>query len=291
MIIKGLYFLFSKLPNTLSQLLGVAVGHLFYYTNNREKRVASTNIKCCFPMLSEKQQQQLVKKTLIENVKTLFEIPRIYDKGGEYAVDLIKEVSGLAHYQKALSAEKGIIIMTPHLGNWELVIHYVSQFLPPTVMFAPSKVKDLDAIMKAGRQKSGATLVPADTSGVRALLKTLQAGGVIGILPDQRPKHGHAAVFAPFMGMETYTMLLVNRLAKRTDATLFFMFAERLDIGKGYKLHIIPASKDIGDSDELTAATALNEGLEQCVKVAPAQYQWTYKRFNKQPTGYKSPYS
>ncbi len=289
-ILKQLFFLFAKLPNSVAQRLGVVVGYLLFLINNREKRVAAINISLCFPELSEDEQKKLLKNTLIENAKTLLEAPRIFHKGGDYAISLVTEVEGLGVFQKALSKNKGVIVLAPHLGNWELVVHYLSQYSPMTAMFAPPKQAFLNDIMRHARQSSGATLVPADASGVRAQLKHLKKGGLIGILPDQQPKAGHAGVFVPFMGNQAYTMLLVNNLAKRTGAVPLMVFAKRLGIGEGYKLCIQTAPKAIADSDEEIAATAMNKAVADCVRLAPAQYQWTYKRFKVQPEGEVSPY-
>lgn len=289
-MLKYLFTFFACLPNTLSQRLGLLVGRLLYYSNNREKQVATKNIALCFPELSVKEQQRLVKKTLIENAKTLLEIPRIFNKGGQYAIGLVTSIEGLEDYQQSIARGKGVILLAPHLGNWELIVHYLNQFSPMTAMFAPPKQAFLNDIMRQARESSGATLVPADTTGVRALLKHLKQGGVIGILPDQQPKHGHAAIYAPFMGQEASTMLLINNLAKRTDASIVYAFAERQGIGQGYKVRVLLAPEGLADNDELVAATQLNQGVENCLRLAPAQYQWTYKRFKHQPEGKNSPY-
>ncbi len=156
-------------------------------------------------------------------------------------------------------------------------------------MFAPPKQFFLQDIMRKGRQSSGATLVPANGRGVRAQLKHLKKGGVIGILPDQKPAPGTASVFAPFMGQPAATMLLAHNLSRRTQAVVLMTFAQRLANGT-FILHVFPAPPEMSDSDTVTAATALNKGIEQCIQLAPAQYQWTYKRFALQPDGEQSPY-
>ncbi len=289
-MIKLLFSFIASLPNSWAQGLGWLVGSVINSTAAREKRTAVTNIALCFPQLSEPAQRQLVKKTLRENAKTLIELPRIFKKGGQYAISLVTEVNGLEHYQRALEKQTGVILLAPHLGNWELTVHYLNQFSPITAMYDPPKQPFLDAIMKAGRQSSGATLVPANGKGVRELLKTLKKGGVIGILPDQVPQHDNAGVYAPFMGQTAFTLSLIHNLLKRSEATCLMTFAERLENGKGYRLHILPAPAAIEDDDAETSASALNQGVADCIAIAPAQYQWTYKRFKHQPNGQPEPY-
>jgi len=119
---------------------------------------------------------------------------------------------------------------------------------------------------------------------VRKLYKRLVDGGVVGILPDQQPKLGDGE-FAPFFGTPALTMVLLSRLAQRTGALVLFAFAERLPRGAGFRLHVLPAPPGIADPDLPTAVAALNRGVEACVRLAPAQYQWHYKRYSIRPPG------
>ena len=75
-------------------------------------------------------------------------------------------------------------------------------------------------------------------------------------------------------------MVLLPRLAARTGATVLFAFAERLPRGEGYRIHFLPAPEGLADSDLPHACAALNRGVEDCVKLAFAQYQWHYKRYS-----------
>ena len=114
------------------------------------------------------------------------------------------------------------------------------------------------------------------------MFKRLLAGGVVGILPDQQPKAGEGE-FAPFFGTPALTMVLLSRLAQRTGATVLFAFAERLPRGTGFRIHIRPAPEGIADPDLPAAVAALNRGVEECVRIAPSQYQWAYKRYSIRP--------
>ena len=125
--------------------------------------------------------------------------------------------------------------------------------------------------------------MPSDAGGVRSLYQTLREGGVVAILPDQEPGAG-GGVFAPFFGIEAQTMLLLSRLARKTGAAVFFGYCERLPGGR-YRMRFHAAGPDIADSDPRTAATALNRGVEACVRECPAQYAWSYRRFRTRPPG------
>jgi KDO2-lipid IV(A) lauroyltransferase len=133
-------------------------------------------------------------------------------------------------------------------------------------------------------------LVPTDQQGIRRLLQSLRRGNYLGILPDQEPKAHKGSVFAPFFGVPAFTMLLVNKLARKTGARVVFLFAERLPKRRGFALHCLAAPWGIDSEDEVEAATALNLGVEQCVRICPEQYVWAYKRFRSRPDGAPHPY-
>src|SRR5690606_34028481 len=85
-------------------------------------------------------------------------------------------------------------------------------------------------------------------------------------------------------------MTLLPRLAQRTGATVLFAFAARRGQGDGFDVHLLPAPAGLDHPDPERAAAALNAGVEACARQVPAQYQWTYKRFGRQPGGAASPY-
>jgi KDO2-lipid IV(A) lauroyltransferase len=153
-------------------------------------------------------------------------------------------------------------------------------------MYRPPRQAVLDALMKSGRQRGQATLVPADLSGVRALLSALKRHETIGILPDQVASRGDGA-WAPFFGRPAYTPTLVASLQRKTGGAAFFVAAERLSWGRGYHLHVFPLDAPLPD-DKAEAAARVNEGVEAIVRRFPAQYLWSYNRY-KRPGGVPPP--
>ncbi|MCW8889062.1 MAG: lipid A biosynthesis acyltransferase, partial [Sedimenticola sp.] len=112
------------------------------------------------------------------------------------------------------------------------------------------------------------------------------------LLADQQPKAAgrQGGVYAPFFGHPALTMVLVGRLARKTGAPVLFWFMERLPGGSGYKMHWFKSPDGLLSDDPEVTSAALNQGLEVCIRHAPAQYLWSYKRFSSQPEGQLSPY-
>jgi KDO2-lipid IV(A) lauroyltransferase len=159
-----------------------------------------------------------------------------------------------------------------------------------TSLYRAPSISQLGKLMRVTRERFSARLVSADNTGIRALYKTLERGEMVGILPDQVPSARSGSVFAPFFGIPASTMVLLSRLAIKTGAPVMFAYAERLPHGRGYHLHFLPASPDINHGGIESSTATVNAMVEQCVRAAPEQYQWVYKRFRVRPAGEKAFY-
>lgn len=273
--------LLAKLPLSANHLLGGWLGRLFVWIPNREREVAEINLRHCFPDLSEHEVLQRRNHALIQAARTIIEFAPVWLWDIKRLLSLIKSVEN-PELMKA-SPGQGIIALTPHLGCWELAGLYLAEKGPLTILYRPPKLEGLEQLMRDARARNGACLATTDASGVKQLYKALKAGEIVGILPDQEPDSKKGAEFAPFFGVNALTMLLVNRLVRKTGAKVVFGYMERLPHGKGFIGHFMEAPEGVGDADPSKAARALNEGVERCVSRLPEQYQWSYKRFKTQP--------
>ncbi|MDH5369622.1 MAG: lysophospholipid acyltransferase family protein [Gammaproteobacteria bacterium] len=275
--LRGLAFLSLKNCHRLGALLG----WLISVTPNRHHFVTTTNVKLCFPEMDSAQQQQLVKQSLIETGKTATEISPMWQWSKEKLFNSIKSIKGEELLQQALKENKGVILAAPHLGNWELLGQYLADKYPTTCMYQKPKIKELDSIIRNGRQRFGVKLVPTDNQGIRAMLKSLKNNELVCILPDQEPSEGNG-VFAPFFGIQAYSMILISRFAKKTGATVLTIYGKRLTNGEGYEIVFSPLDK-ISEGSLEESVTYLNSEMEKCIRDIPEQYQWSYKRFRRQP--------
>lgn len=277
----GLIRLVSFLPLPAAHALGSAIGKLLWFTDIA--RVAKINLRLCYPDHSDVQVEQLARESLIALGKTYAEMGMSWMWPIPKVQKLISQVEGLEHLVKALDDKNGIILIAPHLGNWEVLNHFFRQHLFMTVMYKPARISALDKFIFSTRKRVDVGLVPADRTGVESLYQLLNDKGVVAVLPDQEPgvKSG---VFAPFFGHAALTGKLIGELANNTSAYLLCCYAKRLEDGS-YGVVLKPANKDIRNSDEVAAATALNSSIEECINDCPEQYQWNYKRFRRQPEG------
>ncbi len=270
----------ARLPLPLLHALGATAGWIVYICSPRYRKEFKRNLETAG--LSD---LRLRRAAVAEAGKGVMEAPAVWLRPLRQVADLVVEVSGWEHVDDGAKRGKGVMIVTPHLGCWEIVGQYVASRMPITVMYSPPKVRALEAVMRAGRTRSGAMKsVPADLRGVRAMLKALKRGEAIGMLPDQVPGVGEGE-WVEFFGRPAYTMTLVGRLSEQTGAAALLCCAERLSRGRGYRFVVEPL---LAPRPPESPARALNRSLEQMIRRRPEQYLWAYNRY-KVPAGAQPP--
>jgi KDO2-lipid IV(A) lauroyltransferase len=274
----------GRLPWRALQALGVAVGGLLRLARQGPYRIARRNLEIAFPALPPAARRTLLRQTLDHAGRAMAETGRFWTRPAADNLPLVRKVSGAALLEAAQAGPAGVIVAAPHLGHWELLNQWLAARAPIAIVYRPPRQAWLEGLLLRARGHAGVTQVRAEAAGVRQLFRVLKGGGTVGILPDQQPKQGDG-VFAPFFGLPAFTMTLVPRLAAKTGATVLFAWAERLAGGDGFHIHIDAAPPGIDSDDPDIAAAALNAGVEACVRQAPAQYQWTYKRWSMRPAG------
>ena len=279
----GLIRLVSFLPLRGAHGLGWLIGVTMWYSRGGSAKVVMRNLELCFPEQTLQQRKQMAKDSLIALGKTYAEMGMSWMWPIPKVNKIITQVEGLEHLQQALDDKNGIILIAPHLGNWELLNHFFRQYLFMTVMYKAPKIKALNDFIISSRKRVDVGLVPANKDGVLALFKLLYDKGVIAVLPDQEPSL-KSGVFAPFFGQQALTGKLIGELARKTPAYLLCCYAKRLENGH-YGVVLKPASETIRSEDLQVSAAALNKDIEECILDCPEQYQWVYKRFRKQPEG------
>jgi Kdo2-lipid IVA lauroyltransferase/acyltransferase len=193
---------------------------------------------------------------------------------------LVREVHGVEQAFAARAQGKPLLFLTPHMGCFEVTAQYAALHMPITVLYRPPKVGWLAPLMMEGRNRPNVRLVPADVSGVRAILKALKDGEAVGFLPDQVPGQGEGD-WAEFFGRPAYTMTLAAKLAEREGVRCFLAFGRRLPRGRGYAIELSPLPEKLEGE---TATRRLNRALEDLVRKCPGQYLWSYNRY-KTPRG------
>jgi KDO2-lipid IV(A) lauroyltransferase len=200
----------------------------------------------------------------------------------ENTLALVTKTRGLEEFRAALASPQGVILLAPHLSNWEVFGFSACDGALSNFMYKPPKIAAMDRLLRETRSRSGVKLAPANRHGVAQLLKALKAGELVGILPDQVPD-ADGGEYADFYGQTALTMALASRLLQRVDAKVFCGFAKRLPNAEGFELIMLPADPQVYSDDLQASVAGVNRSVELCVNEAVDQYQWEYKRFRRQP--------
>jgi KDO2-lipid IV(A) lauroyltransferase len=280
-MLVALLRLLARLPLPWLHCAGAALGWIVYWCSPRYAGRLRENLYSSGVCSGEAQCKALLRSAIAETGKGMAELIAVWFGSDEKVARLAVACDGWEVVEAARARGQGIIIVTPHLGCFEMVSLYFVQRLPMTVMYRQPRIAWLEPIMIAGRSRWQATVAPANLRGVRMFYRTLQRRGSVGLLPDQAPKAGEG-VWADFFGRPAYTMTLLKRLQQATGAAIIMVFAERLAGGRGYHMHFeeVPAAQ----FDE----AALNRAIEAQVRRRPEQYLWSYYRY-KTPAGAGAP--
>lgn len=251
---------------------------------NRARATTQANLSHCFPALSNSELKVLTKKSLQNTACTALEMGKAWVSPVPATISLVTQYSGFDEFRKAASSGCGVVLLAPHLGNWEVFGFTACDEINANFMYKPPKIHGMDRLLKETRSRNKVKLAPANRTGVAQLLKALKAGEVVGILPDQVPEQD-GGEYATFFGQTALTMSLASRLIQRTDARVFCGFAQRLPNSSGFKLIIREADAKVYSEDLLESVQGVNDSVQSCVEMATDQYQWEYKRFRRQPDG------
>ena len=283
-LIRLVILAFSKLPFSWSQYFGLLVGKIIWLTKPKTVHISNMNLKHCYPELNQQERDKLSKECIEHTCMTAAEMGALWCWPLSKVLSLIKEVEGEQLLLEADERKQGLILLSPHIGNWEVIGPYLAKRFSLSILYQPPKINELDAFVKGVRSRTGAGLVPTNKRGVIRLFQILREKGVIGILPDQEPETS-GGVFAPFFGVQANTIKLVSKLIEKTGARALCISSIRLDKGRGYKLVVREVNPKLYSEDLIESVTGLNLTVEDAVSLAPSQYQWVYKRFKRRPDG------
>lgn len=283
--------LFAWMPLWLAQSCGAALGFLASFIPTRERATATTNIGLCFPDQDPAWRRRLLRRHYVETGKAFTETCGLWTQPGERYLVKVRQVVGGEWLEAALASGDGLLLMVPHLGNWEMAGKWFSSQYPATGMYRPGKYPEIDDLMRRGREQYQGTTVPTDASGVRAMVKTLARGGSLFILPDHEPDLT-GGEFAPFFGVPALTGTLTCKLVNgKRPVNALLLYARRLPRAEGWDIVLRQADPLIRNEDLGVSLAALNRSVEALIRECPEQYQWTYKRFKRRPPGFPPVYT
>ncbi|NRF65950.1 lysophospholipid acyltransferase family protein [Aquincola sp. S2] len=231
------------------------------------------------------------RAAVAETGRMVAELPWLWLRPHHEPLGALLRWQGAELIEQALDAGSGLVLLTPHLGCFEVCAQAIAERFGErtrlTAMYRPARQAWLRELEEGTRRRPGLETAPAALAGVRQMIRALRRGEAVGLLPDQVPPEG-MGVWAPFFGRPAYTMTLATRLVQQTGAALLLIWAERLPRGSGYLLRVtqpeapVPTHADSDEALQIACATMVNEQMEALIRRKPQQYLWGYHRY-KQP--------
>ena len=289
-MISTLFRLTARLPLGFLQRMGGPLGWLAYWASPSYRRRMHDHVAQAG--LAWPQARAAVAST----GRMMAELPWLWSRPPEARFGALVQWQGEAHVEAALAAGRGLVLMTPHAGAFEVIAQaYAERFghiQPMTALYRPARKAWLRDLVAGSRNRPGLLTAPATLSGVRQMIRALRHGGTIGLLPDQVPPEG-MGVWAPFFGRPAYTMTLAARLVQQTGAAWLPVVCERLPDARGYVIRVDPPTEPMPGTPgappvdtstdpnavAIAAATLVNRAMERLILGLPGQYLWGYHRY------------
>ncbi|WP_342246963.1 lysophospholipid acyltransferase [Pseudomonas sp. OTU5201] len=283
-LIVGFLRLFAMLPWRAVQAVGATIGWLMWKLPNRSRDVVRINLSKCFPEWSPAELEQRVGQSLMDIGKTFTESACAWIWPAEKSIGLVREVEGLEVLHEALASGKGVVGITSHLGNWEVLNHFYCAQCKPIIFYRPPKLKAVDELLQKQRVQLGNRVAPSTKEGILSVIKEVRKGGSVGIPADPEPSLS-AGVFVPFLGTQALTSKFVPGMLAGGKARGVFLHALRLPDGSGFKVILEAAPEGMYSDNVEEGVAAMSQVVEKYVRAYPTQYMWSMKRFKKRPEG------
>ena len=285
-VVDALLRALATLPWPLLSAVGAGLGVLAYAVAVRPRRIARINIGLCFPELSARERERLVRRHFVAIGRSAFTTARLWWASDEEFRRRVRIVER-ASYDDALAQGRNIIFLAPHFLGLEMGGLRVSSEQPCISMYrAPTGV--LAHVLLRRRSRFGALLLRHDAP-LRSLVREVCDHKPFYYLPDLDPG-GAQAVSAPFFGVPTPTLTALARIARLADAVVLPCYTRKLPGVGGFEVTIGPALTPFPTDDALADAARMNAAIEEGVRMMPEQYLWTYKRFKRVRRDGRSPY-
>jgi KDO2-lipid IV(A) lauroyltransferase len=282
-LLKGL----GSLPRPVARSVAACVARILYALSPKLRKTAAVNLRIAFPEWTKSQRDAVIRKM----VRNLGWMAAEFAGIPKYSKENIKEIVVLDGNENFLEGQrrgKGVLVLTGHIGAWELssFVHALYGY-PLHYMARPLDNKKIDDLVNGYRRASGNQAIFKNESA-RLILKILKKAGTIGILADQNTMP-EEAVFVDFFGKPASTTTGIARVALHTDAAVVPGYAVWDESIRRYRLKFEPAVGLIrtGDTerDVLENTQRFTKVLESIVRKYPEQWVWVHRRWSVRPKG------
>ena len=274
-------WLLAHLPSAVGLAAGRRLGDLLWCVLPRRRAVALDNLRRSFGAERSAAEIRRLARRSFQNIgMNLVEGCCYFLRPTNVMLSRVR-VEGREHLQAAVAHGRGVLILTAHFGNWELLAAAHGLVgLPLSIVTRPLDYPPFDDLVDRFRRRSGAELI-VKRQAVREVLTALRRQRMVGILLDQNATRAEG-VFVPFFGSPASTSKGLALLALRTGAPVVPIFLRREPDGR-HCMDVGAAVPPPEDGQVATYTSTFNRVLEAAIRRAPEQWFWMHNRWRTRP--------
>jgi len=284
--IRGSVAALRRLSFRRASAIGERIGVLGYRPFGIRRAVVERQVGAAFPGLTEPEVARIARASYASLGRTTIETALLPTYSREEVIELVERTDGWEHVEQALALGRGLMVVTGHLGNWELGGSYVAARGIPLEAVARRMENPLfDAYLNETRRRIGMTVIH-DADAVRRVPRAMREHHAVAFLVDQGAV-GLASTWVPFFGRYAKTPRGPAVFALRLKTPLLFACSLRQPDGR-FVIHFEPVPIETTgtlDADVDRIVASYTSTLERWVRRAPEQYFWHHRRWKHQRPG------
>lgn len=288
-LLRGLALLLARIPLPMALAIGRGLGWIFGSVIRYHRRDAIAALQRSFPDKSLAEIRSIVSRMYAGLGMNVMELIRLMDPRGGYPGDLLETV-GAEHITAALARKKGVIVLSAHTGNWDLLCTMAPAWgYPLTIITKNIKNKTINEIWMEIRGRYGLKFVPAHNS-YRACLQALRKNEIIGFVLDQNMIRTEG-IFVDFFGKPACTTPGLAYMSAQSGAPVVPVFMLRRPGGR-HLMKVLPPIDPPPDRDSGTIrdyTQRYTRAIEDIVRDFPEQWIWIHRRWKTTPEATETP--
>ena len=277
----------AGLPLDVASDFGRALGGLAFLLARKQRRLVLEGLQRAFPEKSDAERQALARACFRHLGQSAFELACVRQLERDEPRHLEWPAADRAVLDGAMAEGRGVVFVTAHVGNWELLARAVARAGVPCSTIAKETTDPrTTALLERFRGSSGIRTIWRGSDGAaRAMLRVLRGGELLGLLIDQDTRV--QSVFVPFFGVPASTPRAAADLALRTGAVVLTGYCHRVGEETRYRVSMrrpqLPAPTGDREVDAVAWTAALTADIERAIREAPAQWVWMHRRWKTRP--------
>lgn len=278
----------ASLPRRISVKIGDYLGLTYGRLNKKRTRIVDINLKMCFPNLPAGEREKLAHDHFRYYGRSLIDFGLTWFASRDRLSRLIRFHN--AHHLLDTISKHNVIVLLPHMTGLDCGAGFAPSLHPSITMMKLQKNDLVNWRLWKGRTRVGNTRIILRSQGLRPLIRATKNRIACFYMPDEDFGDNDLTVFSSFFGVQTSTLTTLSAMARLANAKVVPIYPIMREDGR-YDIYFDSPLESFPSNDKQADAALVNQVIEKCVRLAPAQYMWTLRWFKTRPDKKPSPYA